>query len=519
MADVNFIEFYDTLDNALTERTSPQINLYEVRGIQLLPNNTLPYVQTTNINGGISLEDWTVYIVNTWDLSETDISAYFVVESIFADENGDNQFTWSITNVPNDFGNKMVYLKATQTIGETFYSNMFQLTYNNSDRTTRIDYKSYNIDTMQSIQLRMWYWQTLKNQEVSTYYETSTRNTVTNVIKSQKYEHWLTDSISNSLFLKISDIFQYKYVYVNLIKSNLFENLEIKEHSGTQNYTSNILKLAFNSGDIYNPLAVEIPVVEPLIPSITLIDVVANGTNAIYTFSFANFTPSYLTFQTSETQLTWNSTNAGTTSAQIIPFSEIGTWSFRIVHPLAESNIIQLDLGAAVDAVDDAVQCEKGGIAYITPLLNDALVGTVTITALSTPTNGTAVVIDGGLGIQYTHNDSATVFDTFTYTISNGSTSDTATVSVTVTAISGGSGSFLTSATGETTKSASCVIALNTTRYFNNIGVSEPQGGYTIYTDAALTTVFDGEDKWYPITGGKAILINSFGIVIDKQLC
>lgn len=70
MAVVNFIEFFPTLSEAMTERTSPQIDLYEVRGIQLLPNNTYPYIQTTNVSGGINLEDWTAYIVNTWDNSE-----------------------------------------------------------------------------------------------------------------------------------------------------------------------------------------------------------------------------------------------------------------------------------------------------------------------------------------------------------------------------------------------------------------------------------------------------------------
>lgn len=428
MAIVNFIDFYSTVAEALTERTSPQIDFYEVRGIQLLPNNAYPYIQTTNVSGGIELEDWTAVIVNTWDDSETDVTAYFSVTNIFNDTDGFPQFDWSLTNVPYDFGAKMVYLKVDQLIGDTFYSNMFQLTDNKSEKTTRLDYRNTATATMQSIQLKMWFWQYLKNQEVTTYYETSTKNTVSNVIKSQLYERWITESISNSLYLKISNVFEQKFVYVNLTRSNLFDNIEVKEHSGKQNFAQNILKLAFNSTDTYNPLAVSPLPPVPDVPTITLSGVVPDGVNATYTFSYANFVPTYLVFDRSQDQITWTSNTLGVTTPQSVTFNGTGVWYFRISHPEAISNVIMLDLGSAVVAIDDYREILKGATINISVLANDTLVGTTTITGVTVPTNGTATSITGDTEVQYVHNDSVTTSDSFGYTISNGLTSDSATV-------------------------------------------------------------------------------------------
>lgn len=515
MAYVNFIELYDTIDEALTERTSPQIDFYAVRGIHLLPNNTYPYVQTTNNPQGIELEDWTAFIVNAWDGSETDVSSYFMVEDTFNDENGLPQFTWSLTNIPFDFGNRMVYLKVNQLVGDTFYSNLFQLTNNNSERTTRIDYKNSDNDLMQSIQLKMWYWQTLKNQDVKTYYEVSTKNTVTNVIKSQKYERWITEVISNSLYLKLTDVFEYKFIYVNLLRCNLFDNLEVSEHGGKQNFAQNVLKLAFKSSDVYDPTFVA---PTPLFPTITLSSVVTNGISAIYTFSYANFTPDFVTLETSQDQVTWSNDNKANTSPQSIPFTGTGTWYFRISTPNAISNIIQLDLGSDVVANNDSFNVVKGASIDINPLFNDVLVGTTTITNVTVPTNGTAVIINGGLGIRYTHNDSATTTDSFDYTISNGITSDTATINATITEDVYSSFELLFDPTVTKEEACSLSFELTETVYISG-AIANPSIGDIVYDDSSLVSPFVGENLWYQITGGKSIKINDFGVIVDIHIC
>lgn len=486
------------------------------RGIQLLPNNPLPYVQTTLTSEETELEDWDAYIVDLCSEVETDITDYFMVERSFQDTNGVAQIDWSLTNVPFDFGYKLVYLKVDQSFGETFYSNPFLLTSYDSEKTCRIDYKPRLADTMQSTQVQMYFWQTQKKTEISSYYQVSTRNTVTTLVKSQKFERWITEVIPNDLMIKIDDAFENKYVYVDLVRANLFEANEIKEFQGNENWVQNILKITFNTSDVYDPLYV--PPVVSFSPSITLNSVIANGLSAIYDFSLTNFTPTYLTYQTSQDQVTWTSENGVTTSPKSISFNGTGTWYFRIMHPEAVSNIIQLDLGNNVVAVNDSLSISSGETIDIPVLFNDTLVGNTTVIGVSTPSNGTATIIESGTKIRYAHNGSDTMFDSFTYTISNGITSDTATISVSIEGLLGIAKTFQTSFIGKTLNTNACVAAFNYNRYFIGSG-SFPSINDFIYTDLSLTTIFNGNNLWFPIAGGKVIKINTLGKVIDMYLC
>lgn len=507
MADVNFIDFKS--EPYFIERTSIYTSQYKVRGIQLLPNNTLPYIQTTNVSAGIYLEDWEAFIVDTCG-NETDISDYFVIEDVFTDDNGDNQFTWSLTNVPFDFGYDLVYIKVSQLVGETFCSNYFMLTDVESDKTCRIDYKSINADTMQSIQLQMAFKQELKTIELTNYYETSTRNTVTNVVKSQRYENWLTQIISNDLLLKIIDVFGCKYVYINLLRCNLFEAIDIKEYEAEENFNENLIKIAFNKSDVYNPLEVA---VTPSVPEITLTSVIANGVNATYTFNYANFVPTYLVYEYSDDEVTWNSTNGVITSPKSISFAEVGTWYFRIKHPEAISNTITLNLGDTVNAVNDVVSTLKGSTIDLDVLFNDTLVGATTITAVSTATNGTVSIIESGTKVRYIHDDSSTTTDSFTYTISNGVTSDTATVSLNIYALT----SFLMNFISGTTKTEACAVIFGGSTFYYETTLSI--GGRVYIEELDGIRPYNGNNKWYQISGGRAIKIDTLGYIIDKGVC
>ena len=491
--------------------TNPSTSYF--RGIQLLPNNPLPYVQTTLTSEETELEDWDAYIVELCSEIETDITDYFMVERSFQDTNGVAQIDWSLTDIPYDFGNKLVYLKVDQAFGETFYSNVFMLTSYNSDRTCRIDYKSRLSDTMQSIQVRMYFWQTQKKTEISSYYEVSTRNTVTSLVKSQKFERWITEVIPNDLMIKIDDAFENKYVYIDLVRANLFEANEIKEFQGTENWVQNILKIAFNTSDVYDPLYVA-PVVSAT-PSITLNSVVTSGLNAIYDFTLTNFSPMYLTYQYSDDQVTWTNVNGSITNNQSIPFEETGTWYFRISHPEAISNIIELDLGSAISAVDDNTYVLTGGLVDVSVLLNDTLVGTTTITLVSTPTNGTATIIDSGTKVRYEHDGGVSTSDSFTYTISNGTTTDTATVNISIVEVT----DFLMFDYGGTKYQQACVVGGTALlRYHNGIG-DYPSIGDKVLNSLLPTDVYIGYNKYYRMGNNKAIKIDYTGTVLDIKIC
>lgn len=458
----------------------------------------------------------TASIAISKDIEGVDITDSFLVDRIFHDTNGQSQFDWKITNVPHDFGNELVYLKAQQTIGETFYSNVFQLTNYDNEKTCRLDYKAQESSTMQSIQLQMYYWQQLKQTEINSYYQVSTRNTVTTLVKSQKYERWITDFIPNDLMIKIDDVFENKFVYVDLIRANLFEANEIKEFEAEEDFKENTIKLSFIKSEIYNPLY-EDPE-QNTNPLILLNSVTVNGINAIYHFIIENFSPKELIFQTSQDQQTWNSTNAGATNTQSITFSGTGTWYFRIIHPEAESNIVQLDLGSTVVANTDNVQVAKGESVDINALFNDVLVGNTTITSVTQPLNGTASIIDSGTKVRYVHNDSATSFDSLTYTISNGINSDTATINITITAAEGDSTPFSISDTSSLSVKQACAFILGTVKWHNGSDLN-PMLNDFVFNDEGLTTPLNGDSRWFTISGGKIVKINSSGKVIDTYIC
>ena len=91
----------------------------------------------------------------------------------------------------------------------------------------------------------------------------------------------------------------------------------------------------------------------------------------------------------------------------------------------------------APDAVNDrATVAEDSGANVIEVSANDADVDgdDVTITSVTQPANGTAV-INGDGTVSYTPNANYTGPDTFTYTVSDGLDDDTAAVTVTVTAV------------------------------------------------------------------------------------
>jgi hypothetical protein len=96
---------------------------------------------------------------------------------------------------------------------------------------------------------------------------------------------------------------------------------------------------------------------------------------------------------------------------------------------------------AAPDAVDDTAEVDEGASVAVLVLANDSDPNgdSLAITSVSTPSNGTATINDNGtVGdttddfIDYAHDGSETTSNSFSYTISDGSLTDTATVTITV---------------------------------------------------------------------------------------
>lgn len=230
------IGLFRTLDEAMYFKNSPINRFYKFNGIQLLPNNPIPYVQVTNTPLGIDLEDWTVYGVDMRTGIGQDITDSFNVDGLTNSENGNPQLIWSLTNVPIDFGVKMIYLKIEQALGETFYSQPFLLTNYAKEKTTQFHYKERIGEAIQSIGMKTWFRQPKEETELSTYYELSTHRTVTESIKTNSIEIHTTEMMSIEQLIKLSSILRSPYLYINSFRSYLYKALEIPELKESQNF-------------------------------------------------------------------------------------------------------------------------------------------------------------------------------------------------------------------------------------------------------------------------------------------
>ena len=245
------INIFRSTTEAFYFKNSQQNRFYYFTGVQLLPNNTLPYTQVTNTLNGINLEDWTVNVVNICTLEKTNITNYFMVDSLTNSQNGNPQLYWSLTNVPFDFGYELVYLEITQAIGETFYSQPFLLTDTDSEKTSQFHYRAKKTDPYQSIGLQSWFRQITRNEELTQYYEASTRNTVTQAVKVNKLEKHFTELMSLDILNHLSDILISPYLYLNSVRVALFEAPKFPEVTNQENFGKMDFLISPNPNDRY----------------------------------------------------------------------------------------------------------------------------------------------------------------------------------------------------------------------------------------------------------------------------
>ena len=257
-----FITFHKTLDEALSKKESPIANLFEYRAVQLLPNKEDAYVQFTNHPTGVELEDWQVFAVTLCG-TKTDITNSFSVFTNFTDTSGMPQIVWQLKNLP-ELGNGFVYLEVKQLFGETFYTSAFQVTNYKSEFTSRFDYKEKKTDYYQSIQLKTWFRQKLNRDELSTYYEISTGNTVTNTYKKSTVEKWFTELFSNEIMLQFRDLLNCRIKYINKARFNLYEAFEIPELSGKENFSQQQYLLSVDYTDILTENPNEMTITEQI---------------------------------------------------------------------------------------------------------------------------------------------------------------------------------------------------------------------------------------------------------------
>lgn len=258
-----FINFYNTENEALSV-TESVANLHlSYSGVQLLPNQTNSYTQITNTTNGIELEDWQVFAVNLRTGVKTDITSSFSIFNNFFDKKGNPQIIFQLTNLP-DLGYDFVYLEANQLLGETYYSNIFKITAYKANRTSRFDYRDKKTDIWESIQLNTWFRQTLNRDELTTYYEVSTKQTVAVTIKEATAQKYFTDIVNIDILKKFRDLINKRYKYIDLKYCNLFEAFEIPELSQNQNFGQQSYLLNIKEDDLLTENINEMGVLEDI---------------------------------------------------------------------------------------------------------------------------------------------------------------------------------------------------------------------------------------------------------------
>jgi len=250
-----FINIFRTKEEAFYFKNSQVNTQFIFKGVQLLPNNAAKYIQVTETPDGIDLEDWQVNVVDLYKGNKTDITDYFFVDSLTNDLDGSPQLYWSLTNIPFDFGYRLVYLEINQNIGETFYSTPFLITSIESEKTTQFHYKDNKDDVYQSIGLQAWFLDEDKKTELTTYYEVSTKNTVSKAVKTNKIELFRTEMMPKNVIILLTYLLESPVLYVDSIRCNLFEAIDIPEKNSQENFQTVDFSLSPNYKDNFFGLA------------------------------------------------------------------------------------------------------------------------------------------------------------------------------------------------------------------------------------------------------------------------
>lgn len=250
-----FINLFRTKTEAFYFKNSQINTQFIFKGVQLLPNNSAKYIQVTETPSGIDLEDWQVNVVDLCKGTKTDVTNYFFVDSLTNSLDGSPQLFWSLANVPFDFGYRLVYLEINQLIGETFYSSPFMLTDIESEKTSQFHYKDSKDDVYQSISLQTWFDQEDKKTELTTYYEVSTKNTVSQAIKTSKLERFKTEMMPKSVLIGLTYLLESPVLYVNYVRCSLFEAIDLPEKTAQENFIEAEYTLSPNYNDNFFGLA------------------------------------------------------------------------------------------------------------------------------------------------------------------------------------------------------------------------------------------------------------------------
>lgn len=219
-----------------------------------------------------------------------------------------------------------------------------------------------------------------------------------------------------------------------------------------------------------------------------------------------------------------------TTAAAANWFRRVGSYRIKDSIATAASGNITLYISkllSTILAVDDIFNVNDTDTVNLLVGANDSLGTTPTdiITLVQAGITSGTLAISGNLQyLTFTPNGVVPATnETFTYTIEDDTpTSSTATGTLIVTADEGGgddtSTKVLMETLGSNTGILSCAEALDIIRHHDGLG-STPTLADKIYTDSDLLLLFDGQSRYYNISDGRSLKINSIGVVVELHVC
>ncbi|MGR3218457.1 MAG: hypothetical protein ACUZ8H_01385 [Candidatus Anammoxibacter sp.] len=241
--DFSFLRIRDSLADALDTNSGPAVELsYAGYAIQLLPGETT--VQISNSPTNITLLNATVHIVDLCDnILETVTENFFITP--FVDTNGITQIVFEWINT-SEFQDRNVLLRFTDTAsGNKYYTNSFLTTANDSDMTTRFDYRSTDEhygtqydragDSLaltgfyQSIRLKCYYNNTVNESERNAYHQISTDITISaRNIRSWK-DRYILDSWDDFSITRLEILATNDEVYMDTVRSFSSDPIDFDE--------------------------------------------------------------------------------------------------------------------------------------------------------------------------------------------------------------------------------------------------------------------------------------------------
>ena len=231
------IKLYTSKIDALYFKDSQRNRFYEFGGIQLLPYNYYlqPYTYSNTITKVESFRSRDDVLLN-------DLSLYIQATVGYGIKFSRN------TVMPFDYGNELIYLRFTHS-GGYFYSNPFYYTALDEDKTTLIGYRDNFVDDLYFVSLKVWFRQKSRQSELTTYYETKTKNTVTQAIKSHDLEMYESEFMSMEDLIMTTDILESPVLVINGSVCSLFEAIKLPDLTQQENFG----KIKFIINAIENP--------------------------------------------------------------------------------------------------------------------------------------------------------------------------------------------------------------------------------------------------------------------------